>query len=337
MLEGSLKECNEERTKAKVELDLVKRLFSNMASNETINSESSNNSGFPTTTSIEQILQDSSVGFPSVFQEMPNDRGTCLGIDASAGIVSNLLNNIDVNLWKTGDELNSNGDVEVMMSTCANESSLSCPVLSSQAFKDTGGTLERHTLFADNTTYITATEEHFKELQRLMSGMNMLQKELEKLKNENLSSLIPLDDHQSLPSLPGLERDLSRLDMANEQLGSIFPLFKELPGNGNALERVLSLELELAETLQTKRKADFCFQSSFLKQHTDEEVRFQSFKDINELIKEMLELKSRNAAVETELNEMQGRYSQLSLQFAEVEGERQKLQMILKSRVPKRP
>lgn len=77
--------------------------------------------------------------------------------------------------------------------------------------------------------------------------------------------------------------------------------------------------------------------SSFLKQHTDEEVRFQSFKDINELIKEMLELKSRNAAVETELNEMQGRYSQLSLQFAEVEGERQKLQMILKSRVPKRP
>ncbi|XP_009409150.2 sporulation-specific protein 15 [Musa acuminata AAA Group] len=337
MLEGSLKECNEERTKAKVELDLVKRLFSNMASNETINLESSNNSGFPTTTSIEQILQDSSVGFPSVFQEMPNDRGTCFGIDASAGIVSNPLNNIDVNLWKTGGELNSNGDVEVMMSTCANESSLSCPVLSSQAFKDTGGTLERHTLFADNTTYITATEEHFKELQRLMSGMNMLQKELEKLKNENLSSLIPLDDHQSLPSLPGLERDLSQLDMANEQLRSIFPLFKELPGNGNALERVLSLELELAETLQTKKKADFCFQSSFLKQHTDEEVGFQSFKDINELIKEMLELKSRNAAVETELNEMQGRYSQLSLQFAEVEGERQKLQMILKSRVPKRP
>lgn len=77
--------------------------------------------------------------------------------------------------------------------------------------------------------------------------------------------------------------------------------------------------------------------SLFLKQHTDEEVGFQSFKDINELIKEMLELKSRNAAVETELNEMQGRYSQLSLQFAEVEGERQKLQMILKSRVPKRP
>ena len=61
--------------------------------------------------------------------------------------------------------------------------------------------------------------------------------------------------------------------------------------------------------------------SLFLKQHTDEEVGFQSFKDINELIKEMLELKSRNAAVETELNEMQGRYSQLSLQFAEVEGE----------------
>lgn len=75
--------------------------------------------------------------------------------------------------------------------------------------------------------------------------------------------------------------------------------------------------------------------SSFLKQHNDEEAVFQSFRDINELIKEMLELKSRNAATETELKEMQGRYSLLSLQFAEVEGERQKLLMTAKSRVPK--
>lgn len=75
--------------------------------------------------------------------------------------------------------------------------------------------------------------------------------------------------------------------------------------------------------------------SSFLKQHNDEEAVFQSFRDINELIKEMLELKSRNAATETELKEMQGRYSLLSLQFAEVEGERQKLLLTAKSRVPK--
>lgn len=58
---------------------------------------------------------------------------------------------------------------------------------------------------------------------------------------------------------------------------------------------------------------------------------FQSFRDINELIKDMLELKGRYATVETELKDMHDRYSQLSLQFAEVEGERQKLMMTLKN------
>lgn len=71
--------------------------------------------------------------------------------------------------------------------------------------------------------------------------------------------------------------------------------------------------------------------SSFLKQHNDEEAIFQSFRDINELIKDMLEIKGRYATVETELRDMHDRYSQLSLQFAEVEGERQKLMMTLKN------
>lgn len=52
----------------------------------------------------------------------------------------------------------------------------------------------------------------------------------------------------------------------------------------------------------------------------------------------MLELKATHSAMETELKEMHDRYSQLSLQFAEVEGERQKLMMTLKNtRVPKKP
>ena len=71
--------------------------------------------------------------------------------------------------------------------------------------------------------------------------------------------------------------------------------------------------------------------SSFLKQHNDEAAVFQSFRDINELIQDTIELKRRQVAVESELKEMQGRYSELSVQFAEVEGERQKLEMNLKN------
>ncbi|PWA83458.1 hypothetical protein CTI12_AA079490 [Artemisia annua] len=71
--------------------------------------------------------------------------------------------------------------------------------------------------------------------------------------------------------------------------------------------------------------------SSFLKQHSDDEAIFKSFRDINELIKDMLEIKGKYVNVESELKEMHDRYSQLSLQFAEVEGERQKLMMTLKN------
>ncbi|PQM37577.1 early endosome antigen 1 [Prunus yedoensis var. nudiflora] len=122
-----------------------------------------------------------------------------------------------------------------------------------------------------------------------------------------------------------------QLNKVNEELGSIFPLFNEFSCSGNALERVLALEVELAEALQAKKKSTFQFQSSFVKQHSDEEAVFHSFRDINELIKDMLDLKGRYATVETELKEMHDRYSQLSLQFAEVEGERQKLMMTLKN------
>lgn len=73
-----------------------------------------------------------------------------------------------------------------------------------------------------------------------------------------------------------------------------------------------------------------------MKQHNNDEAIFQSFRDINELIQDMLELKKRHATVECELKEMHGRYSQLSIQFAEVEGERQKLMMSLKNRSPRK-
>ncbi|PUZ39129.1 hypothetical protein GQ55_9G259800 [Panicum hallii var. hallii] len=173
-----------------------------------------------------------------------------------------------------------------------------------------------------------------REHKKLATELNLFQKELERLKNENLSPLLPRDINLIDPSLSGLERTLSQLDTANEHLQSIFPSFKELPGSGNALERVLALELELAEALQAKKKTDILFQSSFLKQHNDEAAVFQSFRDINELIQDTIELKKRQVAVESELKEMQGRYSELSVQFAEVEGERQKLEMNLKNQSP---
>ncbi|KAI3996346.1 hypothetical protein MKX01_026814 [Papaver californicum] len=183
-------------------------------------------------------------------------------------------------------------------------------------------------LLQNDAHHLALIDEHAKA-QNIMSSMDNLHLELERMKNENLGSILPHEQQHCQPVFQGLEREQLQLHKTNEELGSIFPLFSEFSSCGNALERVLALEMELAESLKAKKKSSF--QSSFLKQHNDEEAIFQSFKDINDLIKDMLEMKGRYVTVETELKEMHDRYSQLSLQLAEVEGERQKLVMTLKN------
>lgn len=58
----------------------------------------------------------------------------------------------------------------------------------------------------------------------------------------------------------------------------------------------------------------------------------QVAKDDNqdELIAELAALKERNKSMEDELKYMQDRYSEISLKFAEVEGERQRLVMTVR-------
>ncbi|KAG5612545.1 hypothetical protein H5410_023826 [Solanum commersonii] len=177
-----------------------------------------------------------------------------------------------------------------------------------------------------NGRHIDFSSEQFGS-RNLRSSMEHLHEELERMKREN--SLIP-EDHYSDQGFEIFQSELAQLHKANEELRSMFPTFKDIAITGNALERVLALEIELAEALKANNKQSM-FQSSFLKQHSDDEAIFKSFRDINELIKEMLEIKEKQVAKENELREMHDRYSQLSLQFAEVEGERQKLKMTLKN------
>lgn len=67
---------------------------------------------------------------------------------------------------------------------------------------------------------------------------------------------------------------------------------------------------------------------------SDEEMKasVSSAKDIDKLLNEVALLKEKNTSMEGELKEMQQRYSEISLKFAEVEGERQQLVMKLRNR-----
>ncbi|KAL5232401.1 hypothetical protein ABZP36_031177 [Zizania latifolia] len=315
-IEASLQECTEERNRIRVELDLVKKLLENMALIDNNTVPDISGSGTSGATSIRQLLGN-----------------------AKSGSSSNTTTNtteVDPGLQQDEDRIRSTSssnlapEEDISRFNEQHEHGKSVPSKNLENWqKEHGTSLENHSAGK------TAINDVSTEYKKLSVDFNHFQKELDRLKNENLSPLLPLDINLIDPSLTGLERALSQLDMANEQLRSIFPSFKELPCSGNALERVLALELELAEALQTK-KTDILFQSSFLKQHNDEAAVFESFRDINELIQDTIELKRRQVTVESDLKDMQGRYSELSVQFAEVEGERQKLEMNLKSRTPRK-
>ncbi|XP_078444866.1 sporulation-specific protein isoform X2 [Wolffia australiana] len=191
---------------------------------------------------------------------------------------------------------------------------------------------------SENTDYAVDIEDQRREQENLKAGIKRLKEELDRIKNENLESPLSEVGQELLdPSLRGLEKKFLQLEMANRNLGTLFPSLQDPPcSSGSALERVLALELELAEALQAK-KPDSAFQSSFARPPGDDVAVLRSFRDINELIGDVLNAKGRHAAMESELNDMHSRFSQLSLQLAEVEGERQKLLMKLKnSRSPRK-
>lgn len=320
-LENSLQECNDERYKIAVELASVKELLKTYPMNMQL--EGNHGSHKVESRSSQPVLGNA-------YQENP-----LVDMISQNGTTGNLYPK-----YSDQDSSFNHEKVEDTYSTLIDEGEhssghMSMQLQPSQPAESThihgiprDGVVDQENLPQDDTKHLALVNDHFRA-QSLKSSMEHLHKELERMKNDN--SLLPQDGHQFDTNFEGLQKELMTLHKANEELGSIFPLFNEFSGSGNALERVLALEIELAEALQAKKRSSIQFQSSFLKQHSDEAAVFQSFRDINELIKDMLELKGRYTTVETELKEMHDRYSQLSLQFAEVEGERQKLMMTLKN------
>ncbi|KAJ0085369.1 hypothetical protein Patl1_08466 [Pistacia atlantica] len=327
-LEASLQECNEEKTQMSVDLTMMRELLDSSTSAV----QKQGNDGLHN----ENCMSNEHVG-RNIYQNNITVGTSSHGrVHVDKGCSNAPTADMNVKYLERDSTVNCE-DSENMSLVPIAESNCSSALIDVQAEQDVlissgvngiSNLVNQENLQPNDMNHLAFVNDHFR-VQSLKSSMDHLNEELERMKNEN--SLVSQGDHNFDPKFPGLQRELMQLHKANEELGSIYPLFNESPGNGNAIERVLALEIELAEALQAKKKSTIHFQSSFLKQHSDEEAIFQSFRDINELIKDMLDVKGRYAAVETELKEMHDRYSQLSLQFAEVEGERQKLMMTLKN------
>lgn len=105
------------------------------------------------------------------------------------------------------------------------------------------------------------------------------------------------------------------------------------------LEKSTHLFLEKETDLQNKieelesRMEELNQNSRSLSEHELQKVARDNARDqenLDELLSEMALLKERNKSMEVELKEMQERYSEISLKFAEVEGERQQLVMTVR-------
>ncbi|KAL3603687.1 hypothetical protein D5086_004546 [Populus alba] len=332
-LEAALEECNKERSKIAVELALMKELLENSKSQVNMQAEQNDGSCKGDCLSSDELAIRNSSDKNSIIDASSYERKRLhmVPLNGPTGDPNQkyLGRHSSRNCEEAEHAFPASFDSADHSSTLMNgqpeqDVRVSCGV---NGLKSSSLINQDRSLHID-MKHLAIINDHFRA-ESLKSSMDHLSNQLERMKNEN--SLLLQDDNDFDQKFPGLQNEFMKLQKANEELGTMFPLFNEFSGCGNALERVLALEIELAEALQAKKRSSILFQSSFLKQHSDEEAIFKSFRDINELIKDMLELKGRYSTVETELKEMHDRYSQLSLQFAEVEGERQKLMMTLKN------
>ncbi|XP_009619461.1 uncharacterized protein [Nicotiana tomentosiformis] len=158
-----------------------------------------------------------------------------------------------------------------------------------------------------------------KEIIKLLEGQIKLKENaLDSLSNSFTEKEKDLQD-----KIEELERRLEELRHSTERLGE------------QKSQKVVTEDLNLAITTCTEDE-NTCQTSSTESSNicsSDKEMENAASNtgNLEVLSKEMELLRERNKLMEVELKEMQGRYSEISLKFAEVEGERQKLVMRMRN------
>ncbi|XP_075505872.1 uncharacterized protein LOC142542875 isoform X2 [Primulina tabacum] len=164
---------------------------------------------------------------------------------------------------------------------------------------------------------VTNLEERVQLLEgRILSKENALQT------SSNLFSKREKELHGKIEELE------ATLEVLNRSRGHLFEnKVRKVVPNFNSNHESRSCDEHLYSTIKT----------STIKDSTTPSIKGEVLKDAatnggdGETINEVALLKEKNIEMEEELKEMQGRYSEISLKFAEVEGERQQLIMKLRN------
>ncbi|XP_024516302.1 myosin-10 isoform X1 [Selaginella moellendorffii] len=140
------------------------------------------------------------------------------------------------------------------------------------------------------------------------------------------------DEEANFPSSQELlQKELQRMQQVNAQLQEKLTRFKESSKWGSTLERVASLETELAEALESNTMYKEQLRSAFATQQNVHAAALQNLGDVDHVVSSLLGYKRKSSDLETELGEMRERYLSMSLRFAQVEAEREELVMTIRS------
>uniref|UniRef100_A0A5B7C0I2 Putative myosin-3 n=1 Tax=Davidia involucrata TaxID=16924 RepID=A0A5B7C0I2_DAVIN len=172
----------------------------------------------------------------------------------------------------------------------------------------------------------------------LKEKLNLLKEQIEPKEAALENSTISLVKDKDLRiKIEEMQTSLEQLDHSRsfsaEQFQQEVGLPEEVTANTRELERTRSRgeNVQLLEKSTTVGKAPL---ESELRTCSEKETivsPFHTNDDLTELLSEVALLKKRNKHMEGELKEMQERYSEISLKFAEVEGERQQLVMTVRN------
>lgn len=159
-----------------------------------------------------------------------------------------------------------------------------------------------------------------------------LQVERTRLQKQNSS----LSDQErellsKLASQDLLQKEIEKLREVNKQLHTQLSRYRETVKSGDILDRVLALETELAEALESNVMYKSQLRSFLCQDQNVHVAALQNFGTVDQVVNDLLRYKQSASSLQAELKDMQERYFQMSLQFAEVEAQREELVMTVKN------
>ncbi|XP_050220959.1 uncharacterized protein LOC126671245 isoform X2 [Mercurialis annua] len=173
---------------------------------------------------------------------------------------------------------------------------------------------------------ITRWEKEREELQR---NFELAKKESEKAQEELLNLRYLKNEKETL-----VEKLLSEAgSLRSQHIELRSSLSREELEKENLQKQVLELKHEIKKKKERSKSVEREETNNIMSDEKAANFSPHSRDDfkVTELLTEMSLLKERNKSMESELKEMQERYSETSLRFAEVEGERQQLVMTVRN------